>query len=612
MVTREFDVDRRYGLGKSLLPVVDEMSRDIRVSYLTQDQLGPRSRKMARLIWPWLARWLRLFWRQTETANLAWGLLERINMGRLAAQVARAHGVTHVHCHDPFIAAGYRWFARSRRPWGVTQHGFGSYVQAFHEDGARLDRKSMSALRRWERRLLARAAWVVLPTASSRRQLARDLMLPDTPAHWHVIPHPRPSWVFPAKRGAREQLGFADELVVVAVGRHTPLKGFERLVRGFAAAALPQARLIILGGGDTTALRSLADTLQCSDRLTLTATDDMPTYYAAADAYISVSDTESFGMANLEALVAGLPSVCTAVGGVPDVVGNGAWLIPAQDVPAVTEAFHRLSDEAFRNSLAKAALQRGCHWPDAGVVARAYLAMYRGGRPRTVAEPAPQEAPPSLQMLDVSGGPRVLVIAPHPDDETLGCGGLLSSVQAAGGQARVVVVTDGGRGDPEQRVGGDTVARRAQEVRDALIVAGLGDVVFLGRPDGALQADGALVESLLGQIEAYRPDWVLGPWPGEGHPDHQACGRAARAAWQQAEHPARFLHYEVWGGMPINRLLDIGSVIDRKRTMIECFVIPRAYCDYVDAFMGLARHRGLGLTPVSGLAEAFFEPGDAG
>ena len=103
---------------------------------------------------------------------------------------------------------------------------------------------------------------------------------------------------------------------------------------------------------------------------------------AAADLYVSAARNESFGLANLEAMVAGLPMVCTAVGGVPEVTGGTAWLVPGGDdglAAQLAEAIQALLEKAtLRQWLAAAARRRGAAWPTGVEVARRYEAVYRG------------------------------------------------------------------------------------------------------------------------------------------------------------------------------------------------------------------------------------------
>jgi LmbE family N-acetylglucosaminyl deacetylase len=111
----------------------------------------------------------------------------------------------------------------------------------------------------------------------------------------------------------------------------------------------------------------------------------------------------------------------------------------------------------------------------------------------------PAKAPTPPPTLDVPAATRLLVIAPHPDDEVLGAGGLMQRVHATGGAVRVVYLTDG-EGYPEGVMETDhtlspTVKdylgygkQRRREARNALVRLGLADAfqTFLGYPDGGL------------------------------------------------------------------------------------------------------------------------------
>lgn len=141
---------------------------------------------------------------------------------------------------------------------------------------------------------------------------------------------------------------------------------------------------------------------------------------------------------------------------------------------------------------------------------------------------------------DPATGPGPLVVAPHPDDEVLGAGGLLAM---AGGE--VVAVTDGEASHPGSTVfrAADLALARRTETRAAL--AGLGRpatvVHHLGHPDGHVDE-----RLLTDQLEAVLAPgrWCVVTWRSDGHPDHEATGRAAAAAC--AATGARLLEYPVW------------------------------------------------------------------
>ncbi len=141
---------------------------------------------------------------------------------------------------------------------------------------------------------------------------------------------------------------------------------------------------------------------------------------------------------------------------------------------------------------------------------------------------------------------RVVVVAAHPDDETLGAGGVLRALAAAGVELALVVATDGEAAYPAL----DAAARcelagvRRAELAAAMRAQGLGavPVTWLGLPDSGLAAHQASLRDalvpLMDGAGAY-----LAPWPGDPHPDHRAAGLAAAAA---APVTAHGWSYPVW------------------------------------------------------------------
>lgn len=625
MVTRERSADRRYGLGKSLEPVLAALERQgVEYRYLTQDDAGPRGWNWLRRAHQWITWGLKPVLRGTEVTGIVWGVLERANMGRLAAKITLAEGWTHVHCHDPLIAWGLRWSLRwrghSRRiRWGVTEHGFGCYAQAIHEDGARLGQRVMNGMRRLESRVLLAADWVICPTRLAQAQLRRDLALPQIPASFHVVPHPAPIPDRPDRSTARKEFGWTDqEWVWLAVGRLAPLKAFDLLIRAFAQlvnqASTPQ-RLHIAGGGNATSLLALAQALGVANRVSIGETDQIEHYYAAVDAYISTSRTESFGMANLEALAAGLPTLATAAGGVPEVMGDAAVLMPV-DAPEVWAALMQrlVENPNERRRWSLSALDRARRWPEAAEVARAYLAIYAGEPIPEVRPPYPQPVPTSrpplfrtiklLQLDDVS---RVLVFAPHADDETMGCGGLIALLARRDIPVQVCFISDGCLGDPEGRMSGDTVVRRAAEACKATTVLGCLPPRFMGLPDGKLSEVSDLPERMVAEIAAFKPDCIVLPDESDAHADHVAVARAGQRMMRQAALRARVLCYELWTPLPVNRLLDVSEVFNQKIEALTCYELPLSYVDYLAAAKGLAQYRGIHLPVGHGLAEGYLE-----
>jgi LmbE family N-acetylglucosaminyl deacetylase len=144
----------------------------------------------------------------------------------------------------------------------------------------------------------------------------------------------------------------------------------------------------------------------------------------------------------------------------------------------------------------------------------------------------------------------VLVVSPHPDDETLAVGGLLHDLVTAGWRVRLASVTDGEAAYPA--VSGLGAVRR-RELALALDRLGIADATVVHRlelPDGRVAQCQAALEARLAPLAA-GVSWVLAPWRDDGHPDHEACGRAAAAVVaRRGDGPIRFFptirFFPVW------------------------------------------------------------------
>ena len=148
---------------------------------------------------------------------------------------------------------------------------------------------------------------------------------------------------------------------------------------------------------------------------------------------------------------------------------------------------------------------------------------------------------------------RALILAPHPDDESLGCGGLIAELCERGRPPLVLIATDGAGSHPGSR---DWPAARLATLREAEALAatarlGLPDdaLDFLRLRDTAAPRAGAAFEEACDRIaaraEAGRCDTLLAPWLGDPHCDHEAVQTMARAVARRRD--MRLLSYPVWG-----------------------------------------------------------------
>jgi LmbE family N-acetylglucosaminyl deacetylase/SAM-dependent methyltransferase len=118
----------------------------------------------------------------------------------------------------------------------------------------------------------------------------------------------------------------------------------------------------------------------------------------------------------------------------------------------------------------------------------------------------------------------VVVVAPHPDDETLGAGGLIVRLRTADIPVIIILVTDGGASDRLPDSSRDhLVLTRHREFRQAVSILAPDAAVFeLNFADGKiLDQRAAVKQALRNQIIDIRPALVVAPWSGDGHPDHR-------------------------------------------------------------------------------------------
>jgi LmbE family N-acetylglucosaminyl deacetylase len=188
---------------------------------------------------------------------------------------------------------------------------------------------------------------------------------------------------------------------------------------------------------------------------------------------------------------------------------------------------------------------------------------------------------------DIIGGGTCLILAPHPDDESLGCGGLIAACVAAGRDPLVAVLTDSAGSHPNSRAYPPERLRavRAQEARGPAGHLGLSPerLVFLNEPDTAAPHDGPRFEAVVARLLTFirrQPGCsaILAPWRHDPHCDHAAASLAAGAAAHIAG--VRHVAYPVWGwtlpeASPVPRSpaagwqLDIGVFLPAKRAAIR-------------------------------------------
>jgi LmbE family N-acetylglucosaminyl deacetylase len=215
------------------------------------------------------------------------------------------------------------------------------------------------------------------------------------------------------------------------------------------------------------------------------------------------------------------------------------------------------------------------------------------------------EALPIAPLGTILAPGGVVVLAPHPDDESLGCGVLLAAAASCGRAAAVIFISDGGASHRNSRRYPPRLLRSLREEEALAALAALGRAPgaahFLRLEDAAVPFSGAAFDSAMCSIldvaGAVGAGTLLATWQHDPHCDHQATHAMTAAAVRRNP---RLLHlaYPVWGhtlppqtpipgGAPRGRRLDIAAQLPAKRRAIRAHrsQTTRLIDDDPDGFM---------------------------
>jgi len=204
-------------------------------------------------------------------------------------------------------------------------------------------------------------------------------------------------------------------------------------------------------------------------------------------------------------------------------------------------------------------------------------------------------------------GRRVLVLAPHPDDETFGCGGTLVRHTAAGDPVRVVILTDGSRGNFSGRYQTtDYIQLRQHEVLQATEILGISDLHFWPFKDRQLATEMPKARAMLLELlKDYQPQRIYVPSVFEFHPDHRTAAHLLITLLGHISENLEVAFYEINQPLCVNTLVDITKVLKEKKAAMEIYKTQLAERNYDDYVLGLNRFRAQTLPPAVSHAEGF-------
>jgi LmbE family N-acetylglucosaminyl deacetylase len=190
-------------------------------------------------------------------------------------------------------------------------------------------------------------------------------------------------------------------------------------------------------------------------------------------------------------------------------------------------------------------------------------------------------------------GNKILVIAPHQDDEAIGCAGTLIKNAKAGGHVEIVFCTH------------DTTERMKESERAASIM-GSKKNHFMQFPLRSLSGNKDFYNNLALVINKVEPDVLFMPFLFDKHNDHRAVTQAVIAIRKDINLKLMIYSYAVWSPLNPNCLFDISTEWELKKQAIECYKTQIATRDYIKIAQGLNQYWGEIKEPGMKYAETFF------
>ncbi|OGI21814.1 MAG: hypothetical protein A2255_00660 [Candidatus Melainabacteria bacterium RIFOXYA2_FULL_32_9] len=194
----------------------------------------------------------------------------------------------------------------------------------------------------------------------------------------------------------------------------------------------------------------------------------------------------------------------------------------------------------------------------------------------------------SWSLLNLEPRDKCLLLAPHPDDETVGCAGLLLKYPK---NFDIVCITDGRCGSYDHTPD-ETIDIRKREFEEAMEKFGISSYSFLNIEDRKLINNYSIFKSL--NINDY--NYILLPNYFDQNKDHKAVTVLLQKLLLNKKYKSglKIVFYEVWSALPLpNYFFDISDVIENKKELINLYQSQVKYVSFVDGIIGLNRYRGM-------------------
>lgn len=184
---------------------------------------------------------------------------------------------------------------------------------------------------------------------------------------------------------------------------------------------------------------------------------------------------------------------------------------------------------------------------------------------------------------------KCLLLAPHPDDETFGCGGLLLKYPQ---NFEVICLTDGKAGGYNAESPEELAQIRKNEFKSVMDKLNISSYKFMDIPDGKLVYNYDVFKKI--KLENY--DYIFIPNYFDQHKDHKAVSNLVQKYFinHKAKQNLKIVFYEVWAALPFpNYYTDITTIIKQKKELINLYASQNRYVSFQDGIISLNNYRGM-------------------
>ena len=212
--------------------------------------------------------------------------------------------------------------------------------------------------------------------------------------------------------------------------------------------------------------------------------------------------------------------------------------------------------------------------------------------------------------IDTSNVGNIVVLSPHPDDETIGCGGTLLRFQEGGSRVAVIQLTDGS--DTKALSESVESVRKTIRLEEAEVVSdllGFSELILWKEKASSLEPTPENVEWLTVILNRLKPEAIFVPFINDLHPDHVAANKILVRSLQKAAidlENTRIFSYEVWSLVPVNSYCRINSQMEQKAHALWRYRTAMKVVDYVSFCDSLNSYHSCKILGEMGYVEAFF------